>query len=106
MSKKLTIEFILNKANNSNPKSIRVLNLRGSQISDISILSELTSLENISLSANQIKDISVLKKLKNIRELYLKDNQINDFSQFENLKRMVLIRTLVYAILMMLYHMI
>ena len=86
MSKKLTIEFILNKANNSNPKSIRVLNLRGSQISDISILSELTSLENISLSANQIKDISVFKKLKNIRELYLKDNQINDFSQFENLK--------------------
>ena len=86
MSKKLTIEFILNKANNSNPKSIRVLNLRGSQISDISILSELISLENISLSANQIKDISVFKKLKNIRELYLKDNQINDFAQFENLK--------------------
>ena len=86
MSKKLTIEFILNKANHSNPKSIRVLNLRGSQIYDISILSELTSLENISLSANQIKDISVFKKLKNIRELYLKDNQINDFAQFENLK--------------------
>ena len=86
MSKKLTIEFILNKANHNNPKSIRVLNLRGSQISDISILSELTALESISLSANQIKDISVFKKLKNIRELYLKDNQINDFAQFENLK--------------------
>ena len=86
MSKKLTMEFILNKSNQKNSKNIRVLNLRGSKISDISILSELTALENISLSANQIKDISVFKKLKNIRELYLKDNQINDFSQFENLK--------------------
>lgn len=86
MSKKLTMDFILNKANNNNPKNIRVLNLRGSKISDISILSELTSLENISLSANQIKDISALKKLKNIKEIYLKDNQISDLSQIENLK--------------------
>ncbi len=86
MSKKLTIDFILNKANNNNPKNIRVLNLRGNKISDISILSELTALENISLNANQIKDISVFKKLKNIREIYLKDNQINDLTQFENLK--------------------
>lgn len=83
---KLTIDFILSKSNNNNPKNIRALNLRGNKISDISILSELTSLENISLNANQIKDISAFKKLKNIREIYLKDNQISDISQFENLK--------------------
>ena len=86
MSKKLTIEFILSKANVNNPKNIRALNLRGNKISDISILSELTSLEIISLNANQIKDISAFKKLKNVRELYLKDNQISDFNQLENLK--------------------
>ena len=86
MSKKLTIEFILSKSNNNNPKNIRILNLRGSKISDISILSELTSLEIISLNANQIKDISSFKKLKNIREINLKDNQINELSQIENLK--------------------
>ena len=86
MSKKLTIDFILSKANNNNPKSIKALNLRGNKISDISILSELTSLEIISLTSNQIKDISSFKKLKNIREIYLKDNQISDLSQIENLK--------------------
>ena len=86
MSKKLTIDFILSKANNNNPKNIRALNLRGNKISDISILSELTSLEIISLTSNQIKDISSFKKLKNIREIYLKDNQISDLSQIENLK--------------------
>ena len=86
MSNKLTIDFILSKSNSNNPKNIRALNLRGSKLSEISILSELTSLEIISLNANQIKDISSFKKLKNIREIYLKDNQITELSQIENLK--------------------
>ena len=86
MSKILTMDFILEKANNNNPKNISVLNLWGNQLSDISILSEFPSLEIISLSSNQIKDISVFKKLKNVRELYLKDNIISDINQIENLK--------------------
>ena len=86
MSKKLTIEFVLSRTNNNNPKNIKSLNLWNNKISDISILSEFPSLEIISLSTNQVKDISVFKKLKNIRELYLKDNQITDLNQIENLK--------------------
>lgn len=86
MSKKLTIEFILSKTNNNNPKNIKALNLWGNKFTDISVLSELPSLEIISLVGNQIKDISVFKKLKNIRELYLKDNQISDIAQIDNLK--------------------
>ena len=86
MSKKLTIEFILNKTNNNNLKNIKALNLWGNKFTDISALSELPSLEIISLVGNQIKDISVFKKLKNIRELYLKDNQISDIAQIDNLK--------------------
>ena len=86
MSKILTIDLILEKANNNNPKNIRALNLWGNKLSDISILSEFPSLEIISLSINQIKDISAFKKLKNVRELYLKDNEISDINQIENLK--------------------
>ena len=84
MSKILIIDFILEKTNTNNIKNIRALNLWGNKISDISILSELPSLEIISLSSNQIKDISAFKKLKNVRELYLKDNQITDINQIEN----------------------
>ena len=87
MSKILTIDFILEKTNNNNIKNIRVLNLWGNKLSDISILSELPSLEIISLSSNLIKDISAFKKLKNVSELYLKDNQISDINQIENLKK-------------------
>ena len=86
MSKILTLETILSRANSKNPESIKQLNLWGLQVSDISILSKLPLLETISLSMNQIKDISIFKNMKNIKELYLSDNQISDFGQIENLK--------------------
>ena len=86
MSKILTLETILSRANSKSPESIKQLNLWGLQVSDISILSKLPLLETISLSMNQIKDISIFKNMKNIKELYLSDNQISDFGQIENLK--------------------
>ena len=86
MSKILTLETILSRANSKNPESIKQLNLWGLQVSDISILSKLPLLETISLSMNQIKDISIFKNMKNIKELYLSDNQISDYGQIENLK--------------------
>ena len=86
MSKILTLETILSRANSKSPESIKQLNLWGLQVSDISILSKLPLLETISLSMNQIKDISIFKNMKNIKELYLSDNQISDFAQIENLK--------------------
>ena len=86
MSKKLTPELIFSKINNNDPKNIRILNIWGNQISDISILSSFPSLEKINLNSNQIEDISALKNLTNIRELYLKENQIKDWNQIEYLK--------------------
>jgi hypothetical protein len=86
MSKILTLETILSRANSKSPESIKQLNLWGLQLSDISILSKLPLLETISLSMNHIKDISIFKNMKNIKELYLSDNQISDFAQIENLK--------------------
>ena len=86
MSKKLTLDIIMSRANTKNLDSIKTLNLWGLELSDISILSELPLLETISLSNNQIKDLSSFKVMKNIKELYLADNQINDLNQIENLK--------------------
>ena len=54
MSKILTLETILSRANSKSPESIKQLNLWGLQVSDISILSKLPLLETISLSNNQI----------------------------------------------------
>ena len=86
MSRKLTKDFIRSRLGNDDFENIKNLNLWGNNIDDISLLSEMPSLEVISLSVNHIKDLSVFTKLKNVKELYLKDNQISDFNQIEYLK--------------------
>ena len=86
MSRKLTKDLILSRLNTENLESIKNLNLWGNNLEDISLISEMPSLEIINLSTNQIKDLKYLKNLKNLKELYLKDNTIADFGQIEYLK--------------------
>ena len=86
MSRKLTKDLIRSRLGNDNFDTITTLNLWGNNIDDISLLSEMPSLEIISLSVNHIKDLSVFRNLKNVKELYLKDNKISDFQQVEYLK--------------------
>ena len=54
MSKKLTIDFILFRVKNSRLDQVKTLNLWGSDLGDISILSDLPALEIVSLSVNKI----------------------------------------------------
>ena len=60
--------------------SLRYLALWDNQISDISPLASLTSLVGLDLGGNQISDISLLSKLTDLVELSLGDNQISDIS--------------------------
>jgi hypothetical protein len=86
MSRKLTIELIVQESINKIISNLSTLNISGKNITDISILSKFPSLENITLSKNQIKDLSAFKNLKNIKNLNLKENKIIDFNQLESLK--------------------
>ena len=94
MSRKLTKDFIRSRLGNDDFENIKNLNLWGNNIDDISLLSEMPSLEIISLSVNHIKDLTVFSKLKNVKELYLKDNHISDFRQIEYLKNCPKLETL------------
>ena len=49
MSRKLTIELIVQESNNKNISNLSALNISGKNITDISILSKFPSLENITL---------------------------------------------------------
>ena len=60
--------------------SLRYLALWDNQISDISPLASLTSLVGLDLGGNQISDLSPLSKLTDLVELALGDNQISDLS--------------------------
>jgi len=88
MSRKLTLDFIKTKTNNSKCNQIKSLNLWGNELEDISILSNLPSLEIASLSVNKIKSLEVFKGLKNLKELYLRKNIIEDIKEIENLKNL------------------
>ena len=86
MSQKLTFDLILSEMNIKSTSNLLSINIIGKNINDISILSQIPSLEIILLNNNEINNLSVFKNLKNIKKLSLKGNKINDFSQIEFLR--------------------
>ena len=86
MSRKLTIDLILSEMNLKTIANLVALNINGKCINDISILSQIPSLEIITLNNNDISNLSVFKNLKNLKKLSLKANKINDFAQVEYLR--------------------
>jgi Leucine-rich repeat (LRR) protein len=59
---------------------LTLLHLNFNQITDITFLSELTSLRSLQLGNNQISDITALEGLTNLTDLFLMYNQITDWS--------------------------
>ena len=68
-----------------NLTSLQLLDLVRNQISDVSPLQNLTSLQHLDLIRNQISDVSPLQNLTSLQSLYLNDNQISDVSSLQNL---------------------
>ena len=62
---KLTREFIQLKLGIDKIESIKNINLWGTNIEDISLLSEMSSLECVSLKSNKIKELKSFKIVKN-----------------------------------------
>ena len=86
MSRKLTIDLIFSEMKIQNISGLVALNLNGKNINDISILSQIPTLEIISLNNNDINNLSAFKNLKNLKKLSLKGNKINDFNQIDFLR--------------------
>ena len=85
MSKKLTRELIAQKAKSDRLESIKKLNLWGSNLEDISIISEMPSLEIVSLSVNKIRTLKPFANLQNLKELYLRNNSISNLNEIKHL---------------------
>ena len=64
----------------SNLTNLTGLILGGNSISDISALSNLTNLTVLDLGVNSISDVSALSSLTNLEGLYLGENSISDLS--------------------------
>lgn len=69
----------------SNLQSLEYIYLLGNQVTDISSLTNLPSLRILDLSDNNIIDVRVFSNFPSLRNLYLDDNQINDISGLLNM---------------------
>ncbi len=69
--------------------SLKALRLNENRISDISPLMNLTLISELDLSKNEINDINALKEMKLLTILKLNDNKISDISPLENLNSLV-----------------
>ena len=69
----------------SNLKNLTDLTLHQNKISDISALSSLTNLKSLGMSGNNISDINALSNLTNLESLGLGRNNISDISALGNL---------------------
>ncbi len=78
--------MIVQKSKSDRLQSIKKLNLWGSNLEDVSILSELPSLEVLSLSVNKIRTLKPFSSLKHLRELYLRNNLISDLREIQYLR--------------------
>src|SRR5690606_27526942 len=69
-------------------KKLIGLNLSENQISDLSFLSNLTSITHLNLSGNDISDITVLSYLIKLTYLNVEENNIKDISPLAELRQL------------------
>ena len=65
--------------------SLQYLDLSGTPVSDLSVLEKLTSLQSLSLSGTQVSDLSGLEKLPSLQYLDLSGTPVSDLSVLEKL---------------------
>ena len=85
MRKELTRELISQKVKTDNIETIKHLNLWGNNLDDISLISEMPSLEIVSFSVNNISSLRPFSTLTNLRELYLRRNLISNLNEIKYL---------------------
>lgn len=73
---------------NTDFEKVRVLDLHGNMISDLTPLAVLINLEELWLNKNQINDLKPLMGLKKLKGLALNNNQIKDLAPLSGLKEL------------------
>lgn len=94
MPKSLTLEIVKHKTNSSDISKVERINLWGLDLSDISILSQATSLKLLSLTSNKISSLAPLSNCHSLTELYLRKNKVESFDEVSHLKNLENLRIL------------
>lgn len=84
----LTHELVSVKTKGKPIDEIKKLNCWASNLTDISLLREMTSLEVLTLSVNKISTLRDIQHCTQLKELYIRDNQIADIGEIFYLKNL------------------
>jgi len=94
VGKRLTEEMVLTKMKQSSVDRVKNVNLWGSSLSDVSVLSRFPRLEKVSLSVNKISSLQDFRGCTGLTELYLRKNEIRDLTTVGFLKDLPRLRIL------------
>lgn len=82
----LTEKLVLHKARCAALSAVRNLNLWGSGLSDVSLVSSLPNAEVISLSVNKVTSLRPFADCVRLQELYLRKNHVADLGELLHLR--------------------
>lgn len=74
------------------PSAVKVLDLSGKGLADISFLAEAVNLEELDISNNQITDINVLVTLKHLKKVNISGNPVGDDTILKYMEGLEVIR--------------
>jgi hypothetical protein len=94
MARPLTEDLIKQKCKTDNLSLIKNMNLWGSNLTDVAMISTLPNLEVLSLSVNKLDSLKHFKSLKKLQELYLRKNNISKLDEILHLKSLPQLKVL------------
>lgn len=77
--------MILDKTHTTSLGDVRILNMWGYELTDVSVVQYLRNVETISLSLNKIRTLQPFAGLRKLRCLFLRQNEISDIHEVDYL---------------------
>ncbi|XP_051174582.1 cilia- and flagella-associated protein 410-like [Leptopilina boulardi] len=91
---RLTEEMVIARTRSSDLANVKQLNCWGTELTDVSILQRMKSVEVLSLSVNCIETLAPFQYCSNLRDLFIRRNNIHDLNEVCYLQDLTNLRNL------------
>lgn len=89
--------MIFQKTHTTSLSDVRILNMWGYELEDVSIIEYMPNVETLSLSLNKINTLKPFSNCLNLKDLFLRQNNICNLSEIDFLARLPNLRNLMLS---------